>query len=92
MKTLTIPQKQSNTGSIHDLASEHFARDIRFCGAARYAVVRAAYYGGKGYRTACTEQAACNLARTYGKGYSYEIMDSAGAIYAADHDRLIPIA
>ena len=88
MKTLTIPQKQSNTGSIHDLASEHFARDIRFCGAARYAVVRAAYYGGKGYRTACTEQAACNLARTYGKGSSYEIMDSDGNRYVADYDRL----
>ena len=46
MKILTIAQKMSNTGSIHDLASDQFAREIKFRGTAKFAVVLAAYYGG----------------------------------------------
>jgi hypothetical protein len=89
MRTYTIRQKQSNTGSIHDLASDHYDRDIRFRTGEHYAVVRAAYYGGRrGYKCTKTELAACRLARSYGKGYSYEIIDPTGQRYMADYDRL----
>jgi len=53
----TIPQKMSGTGSIHDLASEHWDRVI--AGRGKYAVVLASFYGGKGYTT--HETAAADL-------------------------------
>ena len=55
MTTHIIPQKMSNTGSIHDIASDNFDRDIKFPAGAKYAVVLASYYGGKGYTMHKTE-------------------------------------
>lgn len=39
MKTLTINQKQSNTGNIYDLASEHFDINLKFDENENYAIV-----------------------------------------------------
>jgi hypothetical protein len=82
-KTFTIPAKMSNTGSIHDLASEHYDREIVFAPGCKYAVVLASYYGGKGYTTHKTEEAAV---RAYNKtrGYSREIIDYDGNEYVCD--------
>lgn len=43
--TYTIKQKMSGTGTIHDLASEHFDRVIVFDEFEEFAVLTPAYYG-----------------------------------------------
>ena len=47
MTVLTIPQKQSNTGTIYDLASDQFDREINFGKSFAFAVVLPAYYNVK---------------------------------------------
>lgn len=74
MTKYVIPQKISGTGSIHDLASEHFDRVIRFAPGCRFAVVLAAYYGGKGYTTHRTMNAAIKQSSKL-KGFSYQIIE-----------------
>ena len=88
MKTLKIPQKMSNTGSIHDIASEHWDREIKFRGTAKYAVVLASYYGGKGHTTHATE-AATIAAYNATRGYSREIVDADGHKYWANGGQLV---
>ena len=75
--TKTIPQKMSGTGSIHDVASGLYDRDIIFAPGCTYAVVLAAYYGGKGYTTHRTPEAAIAASRKVGD-YSHIIVDVAG--------------
>lgn len=58
MPTFTIPQKMSNSGSIHDIASDMYDREIVFAPGCKFAVVLASYYGGKGYTTHRSEDAA----------------------------------
>ena len=92
MKTYTIPQKGSNTGTIHDIAAECFNRDIDFPTGSIYAVVCASYYGGKGYTTHRTEQAAIKASKALGD-YSHQIIDSDGDTYiicpGCDSDTLV---
>ena len=77
MSVYTIQQKPSNTGSIHDLASDHFDREIVFAPGCKYAVVLASYYGGKGYTTHKTEISAIKAAKRL-TGYSYGVIDCHG--------------
>lgn len=88
MTTLTIPKKMSGTGSIHDLASEHFDRDIKFGKDCKYAVVTASYYGGKGYTTHKTAEAAIKASRALGD-YSHAILDADGNHYAVHYGELV---
>lgn len=88
MTTYIIPQKMSNTGSIHDLASDLFDRDIVFGAGCKYAVVLAAYYGGKGYSTHRTEAAAIAASKR-DKEYSHEIIDTTGQRLLVYGDRLV---
>ncbi|SRR6266702_1128500 len=85
--TFIIPQKMSNSGSIHDIASDCFDRDIVFAPGCKYAVVCASYYGGKGYTTHRTESAACKASRALGD-YSHVIIDVNGVEYIAGYDSL----
>ena len=80
--TYIIPAKQSGTGSIHDIASEHGDREIRFGAGCKYAVVCASYYGGKGYTTHRTELAAASASKALGD-YSHQIIDADGIDYVA---------
>jgi hypothetical protein len=80
MKTYTIEKKMSGTGTIHDLASESRDRDIRFPGGCKYAVVLAAYYGGKGYTTHKTAEAAIAKSKQV-SCYSHAIIDDEGNRY-----------
>jgi hypothetical protein len=89
-KTYTIPAKMSGTGSIHDIASEHFDRDIVFAPGCEWAVVCASYYGGKGYTTHRTEEATIKAAHDLGD-YSYQIIDTDGSVYAINGGRLCRI-
>jgi len=87
---ITISKKMSGTGSIHDVASEHFDRVIE--GRGSYAVVLASYYGGKGYTTHKSEEAAVKQAVKIGKaGYSYQIFDAEGNQMAVDSDGLLAV-
>ena len=77
MNALTIPQKMSNSGSIHDIASDQFDRRIVFGKGCKYAVILASYYGGKGYTTHRTEDAAVKAYRAT-KGYSRCVLNAQG--------------
>ena len=74
----------SNSGSIHDIASDMFDREIRFPKGSRYAVVDASYYGGKGYTTHRTEQAAAKMAAA--SAFSGCIIDTEGTVYDIRHE------
>jgi hypothetical protein len=87
MKTYTIPRKMSNSGSIHDIASDYFDRDIKFPEGTKYAVVLSSYYSGKGYTTHKTEAAVCRQTRKL-KDFSFKIIDSEGFEYFEEHGRL----
>lgn len=85
MTVYTIRRKMSGTGNIHDIASDLDDRDIRFAAGCKYAVVLSAYYGGKGYTTHKTEEAAAAQARRLGD-YSYQIIDTEGSRYSVYRD------
>ena len=89
MATYIIPQKMSGTGSIHDIASEHFDREIVFAPGCLYAVVLASYYGGKGYTTHKTASATIASAKA-NREYSHQIIDANGNSYVHDGvDKLV---
>ncbi len=87
MKIYTIKQRESGTGSIHDISSDLYDRDICFPTKTKYAVVMAAYYGGRGYTTYKTG-AATIAASNQNIEYSHQIIDSDGNLYAVNYDRL----
>jgi len=87
MTTYTIPQKMSGTGSIHDIASDLFDREIVFAPSCKFAVVLSAYYGGKGYTTHKTEAAAIAASRK-NSDYSHKIIDAEGREYLVVGDKL----
>ncbi len=76
MVTYTIPQKMTGTGDIHDIASNLWDRDIVFGPGCKYAVVHASYYGGKGYTTHRTLEAA--RMASISCDYSHCIIDTRG--------------
>ncbi len=86
--TLIIPQKMSGTGSIHDIASNMYDRDITFSLGCKFAVVRASYYQGKGYTTHKTETATIAASRR-NSDYSHCIIDTEGNEYEVSGDRLV---
>lgn len=89
-KTFVIPQKMSGTGSIHDIASDMHDREIVFASDCIYAVVLAAYYGGKGYSTHRTIEATI-AASSKNVAYSHSIIDAEGNAYSVDGQRLVKI-
>jgi len=77
-KTVTIEQKMSGTGTIHDLASEHFDREIEFGDDDQYAIVLAAYYGnGDMYYLAKSREEAISIHEAQ-EGFSHAIIDRDG--------------
>ena len=85
----TIPQKQSGTGSIYDIASEHCDREIKFIRGANFAVVLPVYYGGKGYTTHQTWGATIKQSNYLTASRIYhEIIDPNGNMYGIDGDIL----
>lgn len=74
---ITINQKMSGTGNIHDLVSD--LEDRVISGPGKYAVVLASYYGGKGYTTHKTAEAAAKKSNSLHKeGFSHAILDEHG--------------
>lgn len=83
MQIVTIPQKMSGTGTIHDIASQHYDREIKFPKGAKYAVVLADYYGGKGYTTHQSESATIQADKR-NREYSRQIIGVDGWVYYVD--------
>ena len=80
---ITIPQKMSNTGSIHDLASDMYDRVIDMGDKYQFAVVCPAYYNIKSTRHSTFELALSQGRRM--SGYNPSILDCRGDI---DHPEL----
>jgi hypothetical protein len=82
MTTIRIPQKPSNTGSIHDINSDMYDIDIRMRGGCKYAVGTAAYYNIT-WTTHRTLDAALRAARRLRRigGYNAAILGSDGTAY-----------
>ena len=85
-----IKQKMSRTGSIHDIASDMFDREIVFAPDCKFAVVLASYYGGRGYTTHRTESAAVK-ASLRDIAYSHKIIDAYGREYVPHGQSLMEI-
>jgi len=75
--TVTIEAKMSGTGTIHDIASEHFDRDIVFGENDEYAIVLAAYYGNNIYYTATDGYEAVEIIERE-KEFSMMVIDRDG--------------
>ena len=89
MKKVIIPQKMSGTGTIHDIASQHYDREIVFKEGELYAVVLASYYGnGDLYSTHKTEKAAYSKSRKE-KEFCHVIIGVDGRTYETVFDGLI---
>ena len=87
MKTLIIPQKPSGTGSIHDIASDLYPREIQFPSNAVFALVLSSYYGDK-YTTHCTADAVVMASKKYSY-YSKTIVDIDGNHYDIEDGNLV---
>lgn len=84
MTTVTIEQKMSGTGTIHDLASQHFDRHIEFGDDDKYAIVLAAYYGnGDNYYLAKSKEEAIALHERHAE-FSHAIIDRDGDPVSVD--------
>ena len=66
--------------SIHSIRNQQYEREIRFYGENQYALVLAAYYGGKGYTTHNSIEQLAKIAKK-NKGYSFDIIDREGNRY-----------
>ncbi len=71
-----IPIKMSGTGSIHDIESEHYRRQIKFPKNHKYAVVKAAYYNNNSYSTHESFEDAIDA--YYDTNYSASIINTEG--------------
>lgn len=80
MKKIIIPKKMSNTGSIHDIASQNGDREIKFPKGHQFAVVLASYYGGKGYSTHSSESATIQADKRH-SDYSRQVISVDGWTY-----------
>jgi len=93
MKILTIPQKRNNTGSIHDIESGLFDRNIIFASGCKYAVIKAAFYGGKGYTTHKSDMTTIKAIQSI-KNFSHQIIGVDGTRYTileGWHPRLVEL-
>lgn len=89
MSTLIIEQKQSNSGSIHDAASDMYDRVFHFRGKTKYAIIWASYYGDI-YSMHETASGVMRRLKSMGD-YSHIIIDREGTEYKANGDELIRI-
>lgn len=83
MKKVIIPQKVGGTGSIHDIASDQYDREVKIPKGSQFAVVLAAYYGGKGYTTHKTESATIQADRRQ-REFSRQILGADGWTYRVE--------
>jgi len=89
MKVYTIEKKMLGTGTIHDVASDQFDREIKFRNGTKYAVVLAAFYGDC-YSTHKTKDAAADMSNFQARaGYSHVVIDTEGNTYTSNGYTLV---
>ena len=88
MKSYIIKQKISGTGTIRDIASQHYDREIKFRKGCEYAIVWASFYGDI-YKTFKTAEACAKVARKIES--SFTIIDADGNRYAVNYNTLVKI-
>lgn len=82
MHTVIIERRESGRGSIYDVASEFADRIIPMRAGERFAVVLAAYYGGKGHRNFRSASTAARYSLDLTQaGIAHEILDRSGRPY-----------
>ena len=89
MKIYTIKQKYRELGNIHDVASDHYDREIKFRKGTKFAVVLAAFFGDH-YTTHKTARTAAQKSNEL-LGFSHEIIDADGNRYVANGDTLMEV-
>ena len=91
MTTITIPAKMSNSGSIYDIASDCYDREIKLRQGTKFAVVLASYYGDH-YTTHKTAESAALKSESTDE--SHTIIDAEGNCYEVEQSyscpRLVP--
>jgi hypothetical protein len=87
MKTYTINQKQSNSGTIHDIASDQFNRVINFPKNAVYALVLPSYFGNQ-YTTAKTVEAIIAKSQKEPDGIIIDVDGKQYDVNGADLERV----
>lgn len=91
MKTVIIKKKMSNTGTIYDLESDQYDREIKFRKGTKYAVVFPAYFGHNLYKIFESEEAAIKHAtREQRDGYYPSIIDDEGNTYSIEDNYYEP--
>ena len=87
MTTFTIQQKQSNTGSIYDIASDQYDRVIDFSNKYMFAVILPAYYNAKVTRHTTAENAIKMYKQLIKQGYQgVTLINKAGKRMAVEID------
>lgn len=82
LKTLVIPRKMSGTGSIHDIASEHYDVEVTFTDNSQYVFVYADYYNAG-------QEFFDNIA-DFAKKYD-ELKGYSGVLFDRDFNEIIPM-
>lgn len=78
MRKFVIRRKTGGTGSIHDIASEHFGRVIRVKSNYNYFIVFAAYYGRGSLYFVNEDRLIKEYKRLDAKGYSFRVFNADG--------------
>ena len=82
--------QRSESQDIHNISSDLEDREIKFANDCQFAVVLASYYGGKGYTTHRTEEAAITASRR-NSNYSHKIIDTKGSEYCFNGVELVKV-
>lgn len=78
-KIIIIEAKPSNSGSIHDLASDMRDRNIKIPAAAEFIIILSSYYGGRGFTTHASYDSAVKKAKQLrNDNFSFQIFTSDG--------------
>lgn len=84
MRKFIISKKTDGTGSIHDLASEHFDRVIKVKANYNYFLVFAAYYGRGSLFFTSEDRLIKEYKRLNEMGYSFKVFNADGQVLIFD--------
>ena len=92
--TVVIPQKTSGSGTIYDIESQHYEREITFHPRYKYAIVLASFYGDVFYlaetEDTCIRRIRKDLWRSGNRdSFSFEVIDRNGKGYDLINGELI---
>ena len=85
---ITIPQKPSNSGTIHDLASDLYDRQINLGNRFNYTVVLPSFFGDVSSRHKTTDAVVRKVRSLHSQGYAPVIIDRLGQQWDLDYDTL----